>query len=71
MLMIRTGKRSISTLVANVAMIAIVLSIAAVLVFWAQSSYGGFSSGSQVYFYEAEQGTQERFVSEKAFCTAT
>ena len=71
MLLIRPGKKGISTIIANVMMIAIVLSIAAVLVFWAQSSFGGYSSGSQMYYNQQGKAAQERFAIENVYFNAT
>jgi FlaG/FlaF family flagellin (archaellin) len=60
-------KLAISTVIANMLMIAITLSLAAVLVAWAGTSYGAFSSGSQLFFVQRGQAMQERFVIENAF----
>jgi hypothetical protein len=48
-------------------MIALTLSLAAILVAWAGTSFGSFSSGSQLFFAQRGQALQERFVIEGAF----
>jgi len=55
---------AVSTVVANMLMIAITLSLAAILVAWAGTSFGAFSSGSQLFFLQRGQAMQERFVIE-------
>ena len=54
----------VSTVIANLLMIMITLSLAAILVAWAGTSYGSFTGGSQVYFAQRGQAMQERFVVE-------
>jgi archaellum component FlaF (FlaF/FlaG flagellin family) len=54
----------VSTVVANMLMIMITLSLAAILVAWAGTSYGSFTSGSQLYFAQRQQALQERFAIE-------
>jgi archaellum component FlaG (FlaF/FlaG flagellin family) len=54
----------VSTVVANMLMILITLSLAAILVAWAGTSYGSFSSGSQLFYAQRQQALQERFVIE-------
>ena len=58
---------AISTIVANMMMILITLSLAAILVAWAGTSFGAFSSGSQLFFAQRGQALQERFVIEVVF----
>src|SRR3972149_2174723 len=58
---------AVSTIVANMLMIAITLSLAAILVAWAGTTYGAFSSGSQLFFVQRGQALQERFVVENVF----
>jgi len=58
---------AISTVVANLLMIAITLSLAAILVAWAGSTYGSFSSGAQLFFVQRGQAMQERFVVENVY----
>jgi hypothetical protein len=52
-------------------MILITLSLAAILVAWAGTSFGAFSGGSSLYFAQRGQAMQERFVIENAFFLKT
>jgi hypothetical protein len=52
-------------------MILITLSLAAILVAWAGTSFGAFSGGSQLFFAQRGQALQERFVIEEVFFNAT
>lgn len=61
------SRRGLSTVVANMMMIGITLSLAAMLVAWAGQSYGGFSGGTQVYYQERGQALEENFVIEEIF----
>lgn len=68
----RTWKRlGVSTVVANMLMISITLALAAILVAWAGTTYGTFSSGSGIYFAQRGQALQERFVVENVFFNKT
>jgi hypothetical protein len=67
----RKRRHAISVVISNVVMIAIVLAISAGLIFWAQSSLGVFSSGSQIYYHNNAAAAQERFVIEKVFFNPT
>jgi archaellum component FlaF (FlaF/FlaG flagellin family) len=62
---------AVSTVVSNMLMILITLSLAAILVAWAGTSYGSFSSGSQLYFAQRQQALQERFTIEMVFFNKT
>ncbi len=62
---------AVSTLVANMLMIAITLSLGAILVAWAGASFGSFSGGSQLYYVQRAQALQERFVIENVFFNST
>jgi len=64
-------KLAISTIVANMMMIVITLSLAAILVAWAGTTYGAFSGGSQLYFNQRQQALQERFVVEEVYFNST
>ena len=57
-------KLGISTVVANMLMILITLSLAAILVAWAGTTYGSFTGGSSLYFLQRGQALQERLVVE-------
>jgi len=61
------SRRGISTVVANMMMIGITLSLAAILVAWAGQSYGAFSGGSQLFYQQRGQALQENFVIEEVF----
>jgi archaellum component FlaF (FlaF/FlaG flagellin family) len=61
------SRRGISTVVANMMMIGITLSLGAILVAWAGQSYGAFSGGSQLFYQQRGQALQESFVIEEAF----
>jgi hypothetical protein len=52
-------------------MILITLSLAAILVAWAGSSYGAFAGGSQLFFQQRGQALQENFVIEEVFFNKT
>jgi len=65
------SRRGISTVVANVMMIGITLSLAAILVAWSGQSYGAFSGGSQLYYQQRGQALQESFVIEEVFFIKT
>jgi hypothetical protein len=52
-------------------MILITLSLAAILVAWAGTSFGAFSGGSQLFFVQRGQALQERFVIETVFFNTT
>jgi len=62
---------AVSTIVANMLMIAITLSLAAILVAWAGSTYGSFSGGSQLFFLQRGEAMQERFVVENVWFNKT
>jgi hypothetical protein len=61
------GRTAISTVVANMMMITITLSLAAILVAWAGTTYGLFSGTSQNFFQQKGQSIPERFVVENVF----
>ena len=66
----RTGRRhkqAVSNVISNMMMIAITLSLAAILIAWTGSTYGIFTGGAQVYFTQRGQAMQERLVVEDAF----
>jgi len=60
-------KLAVSTVVANLLMIAVTLSLAAVLVVWAGTSFGSLTSGSELFFAQRGQALQERFVIENVY----
>jgi hypothetical protein len=61
----------VSTVIANLLMIMITLSLAAILVAWAGTTYGAFSGGAQLFFLQRGQAMQERFVIEFVNTTRT
>jgi len=62
---------AVSTIVANMLMVLITLSLAAILVAWAGTSFGAFSGGSQLFFAQRGQAIQERFVIEEVYFNTT
>lgn len=64
-------RRAVSTVVANMLMILITISLAAILVAWAGTTYGSFTGGSQLFFLQRGQALQERFVIEATFFDKT
>jgi hypothetical protein len=65
------NRLAVSTVIANMLMILITLSLAAILVAWAGTSYGAFTGGSQIFFQQRGQALQERFVIENVFFNTT
>jgi hypothetical protein len=57
----------VSTVVANMLMILITLSLAAILVAWAGTTFGAFSGGSSLFFQQRGRALQERFVVENVY----
>lgn len=57
----------VSTVIANLLMITLTLSLAAILVAWAGTSFGSFSSNSQLFFAQRGQALQEQFVIENVY----
>ena len=64
-------KLAVSTIVANLLMIAVTLSLAAILVAWAGTSFGSLTSGSELFFAQRGQALQERLVIENVFFNGT
>ena len=60
-------KLAISTVIANMLMILVTLSLAAILIAWAGTSYGTFTGGAQIFYAQRGQALQERFVVENVF----
>ena len=67
----RIRRSGISTVVGNMLMILITLSLAAILVAWAGTSYGSFTGGAQVYYAQRQQALQERFAVDLVFFNKT
>jgi hypothetical protein len=62
---------AVSTVIANLMMITITLGLAAILIAWTGSTYGLFTSGSQIFYAQRGQALQERFVVENVFFNAS
>ena len=62
---------AVSTVIANMMMITITLSLAAILIAWTGSTYGLFTSGAQIFYAQRGQALQERFTVEDAFFNTT
>ena len=62
---------AVSTVVANMMMITITLSLAAILIAWTGSTYGLFTSGAQIFYAQRGQALQERFTVENTFFNTT
>jgi len=58
---------AVSTVIANMMMITITLSLAAILIAWTGSTYGIFTGGAQIFYAQRGQALQERFVVEDVF----
>lgn len=65
------NRLGVSTVISNMMMILITLTLAGILVAWAGTSFGAFSGGSQLYFVQSGQALQERFVIEEVFFNKT
>jgi len=61
--------RAVSSIIATMLMITITLSLSAVLVAWAGTTFGGFTAGSEPYFIQRQQALEEQFVIENVFLT--
>ena len=62
-------KLAVSTVVANMLMIAITISLASIVVAWAGTTYGLSTGGSALYFAQRQQALEESFVIENVFFT--
>ena len=62
---------AVSSVIANLMMITITLGLAAILIAWTGSTYGLFTSGSQIFYAQRGQALQERFVVENVFFNTT
>jgi hypothetical protein len=59
----------VETVIANLIMIMITLSLATLLVAWAGTTYGSYTGGSQLYFVQRQQALEEQFTIENVFFT--
>ena len=64
-------KLAVSTIVANLLMIAVTVSLAAILVVWSGTSFGSLTSGSELFFAQRGQALQERLVIENVVFNST
>jgi hypothetical protein len=60
---------ALSTVIANLLMIMITLSLATIIVAWAGTTYGSYTGGSQLYFVQRQQAMEEQFAIENVFFT--
>jgi len=67
----RKAKRNlgVSSLVANMLMVLIVMALGSLLVAWATSNYGLYTGGSQLYFNQRQQALEEQFAIENVAFT--
>ena len=67
----RKEKRNfgVSTVIADMLMITITISLAAIVVAWAGTSYGFSTGGSQLYFNQRQKALAEQFTIENVFFT--
>jgi len=62
-------RKAISTIVANLLMVAIVLTLATSLFIWANSSFGIYQGSAGLWFSSRSEAMRERFVVEEAWFT--
>jgi len=67
----RRRTRAVSTVISNMMMITITLSLAAILIAWSGTTYGTFAGGAQIFYAQRGQALQERFVLEDVFIITT
>lgn len=65
----RRSRRAISTIMANLTMLIIVVSLSSLLFVWATSSFGAYSGGAGYWFSSRSIANQERLSIETAFFT--
>jgi hypothetical protein len=58
---------AVSTIVANMLMILITISLATVVIAWAGTTYGTFAGVSQLFFQQSSQALPEKLVIENVF----
>ena len=64
---IRGSRRAISTIMANLTMLIIVVSLASILFIWAISSFGAYTGGAGYWFSSRSIANQERPSVENVF----
>jgi hypothetical protein len=67
----RRSRRAISTIMANLTMLIIVVSLSSLLFVWAISSFGAYQGGAGYWFSSRSQANQERPIVENVFFTNT
>src|SRR5215467_7971233 len=65
----RRSRRAISTIMANLTMLIIVVFLSAMLFVWAISSFGLYQGGAGYFFSSRSQANQERISIENAYFT--
>lgn len=67
----RGSKRGISTIMANLTMLVIVVTLSSLLFVWAISSFGAYQGGAGYWFSSRSIANQERITVENAFFTGS
>ncbi|HWY27775.1 MAG TPA: hypothetical protein VNW25_00810 [Candidatus Sulfotelmatobacter sp.] len=67
----RSSKRAISTIMANLTMLVIVVSLSSLLFVWAVSSFGAYQGGAGYWFSSRSVANQERVSLENVFFTGS
>jgi hypothetical protein len=67
----RRSRRGISTIMANLTMLVIVVSLSSLLFVWAISSFGAYQGGAGYWFSSRSIANQERVSVENAFFTGS
>jgi len=67
----RKSTRGISTIMANLTMLVIVVSLSSLLFVWAISSFGAYQGGAGYWFSSRSVANQERVTVENAFFTGS
>ena len=67
----RKSKRGISTIMANLTMLVIVVTLSSLLFVWAISSFGAYQGGAGYWFSSRSIANQERITVENAFFTGS
>jgi hypothetical protein len=65
------SRKAISTIMANLTMLVIVVSLSSLLFVWSISSFGAYTGGAGYWFSSRSIANQERLSVESAFFTAT
>src|SRR5437870_12187683 len=65
------SRKAISTIMANLTMLVIVVSLSSLLFVWSISSFGAYTGGAGYWFSSRSLANQERLSVESAFFAAT